>query len=327
LSNNSIKFQQAIELALKDKKYGANPRELYDPICYIMSLGGKRMRPVLVMMACDFFGGDQSKALQPALAIELFHNFTLVHDDIMDKAPLRRNHPTIHSKWDEPTAILSADAMMVIAYQELCKADISILPALLEIFSDCAVKVCEGQQMDMNFEKQEDVSILHYLKMIELKTAVLLAGSLKIGAIVAGASKEDQQAIYNFGKHIGIAFQLQDDILDVFATDEKFGKQKGGDIISNKKTYLLLKAVELAKGNRFMNEELQMWIHAPEFDAQQKVEAVTNIYNFLNVKQLATNEMQKQYEKALTFLASVNVSENKKQELISFADGLMVRQI
>ena len=320
-------YLQLIEQALKDKPYGSSPKELYQPISYIMSLGGKRLRPVLVLMGTDFFGGDITKALHPALAVELFHNFTLVHDDIMDKAPLRRNQQTVHKKWNDNVAILSADAMMVKAYQEMCKADAALLAALLDVFSDTAVKVCEGQQFDMNYETENKVSIIQYLKMIELKTAVLIGGSLKIGAIVGGAREEDAQALYNFGKHIGIAFQLQDDILDVFGDEEKFGKQKGGDIIANKKTYLLLKAIEMVEGNKYMKEELHQWINAPEFNPKEKVEAVTTIYNFLNVKELASKEMKKQYEKALTFLESIPVGETNKQELISFADSLMVREI
>ena len=320
-------YQQQIEDALKDKKYGSNPKELYEPISYIMSLGGKRLRPVLVFIATDIFDGDTSKALHPALAIELFHNFTLVHDDLMDKAPLRRNQPTVHEKWNNNIAILSGDAMMVRAYQELCLADPAMLPQLLEIFSDTAVKVCEGQQYDMNYESMTKVSIQQYIKMIELKTAVLLGGALKIGAAIGGAREEDAQRLYDFGKHIGIAFQLQDDILDVYADAAKFGKQKGGDIIANKKTYLLLKAIEMAESNRYMKEELHQWIAAPQFDAKEKIEAVINIYNFLNVKELARTEMQKHYELALTFLKDIPVSEEKKQSLINFAESLMVREM
>lgn len=320
-------YQQQIEEALKDKKYGSNPKELYEPISYIMSLGGKRLRPVLVFIATDIFDGDTSKSLHPALAIELFHNFTLVHDDLMDKAPLRRNQPTVHEKWNNNIAILSGDAMMVRAYQELCLADPAMLPQLLEIFSDTAVKVCEGQQYDMNYESMTKVSIQQYIKMIELKTAVLLGGALKIGAAIGGAREEDAQRLYDFGKHIGIAFQLQDDILDVYADAAKFGKQKGGDIIANKKTYLLLKAIEMAESNRYMKEELHQWIAAPQFDAKEKIEAVINIYNFLNVKELARTEMQKHYELALTFLKDIPVSESKKQMLISFAESLMVREM
>ncbi len=320
-------YQQQIEDALKDKKYGSNPKELYDPISYIMSLGGKRLRPVLVFIATDIFDGDTSKSLHPALAIELFHNFTLVHDDLMDKAPLRRNQPTVHEKWNDNIAILSGDAMMVRAYQELCLADTTMLPQLLEIFSDTAVKVCEGQQYDMNYESMTKVSIQQYIKMIELKTAVLLGGALKIGAAIGGAREEDAQRLYDFGKHIGIAFQLQDDILDVYADAAKFGKQKGGDIIANKKTYLLLKALEMAESNRYMKEELHQWIAAPHFDAKEKVEAVINIYNFLNVKELARTEMQKHYELALTFLKDIPVDDAKKQSLVNFAESLMVREM
>jgi len=325
--NTIKKYQEKIEQALKSKNYGSNPKELYDPIEYIMSLGGKRMRPVLVFIGCDFFGGNVEKALHPAIAVELFHNFTLMHDDIMDNAPLRRNQTTVHEKWNNNVAILSGDAMLVRAYQELCKSDIAILPQLLNIFSDIAIKVCEGQQFDMNFEKLQKVSIAEYLKMIELKTSVLLGGSLKMGALLANANEKDAQNLYDFGKHIGIAFQLQDDILDVYANAEKFGKQVGGDIIANKKTFLLLKALEMVEGNRFMKEELQMWLSAPHFNSEEKIAAITSIYNFLNVREIASHEMKKHYDIALTFLNDIPVPENKKQELIAFADSLMVREV
>lgn len=325
---NSIKlFQEKIEAELKKIQYGTNPKELYEPIEYIMSLGGKRMRPVLVLTACDLFDGNPDKAISSAIAIELFHNFTLVHDDIMDNAPLRRGNKTVHEKWNNNIAILSGDAMIVKAYQQICKADTTQLPLLLEIFSDTAIKVCEGQQMDMNYEKRNKVSIPQYIKMIELKTAVLLAGALKIGAIVGGAREQDANALYEFGRHIGIAFQLQDDILDVYANADKFGKQKGGDIIANKKTYLLLKAMEMAENNRYMKEELQQWIAAPEFNPTEKVEAVTHIYNFLNVKELARNEMKKHYDSAMQSLQTIPASEEKKQALIAFADSLMIREV
>jgi geranylgeranyl diphosphate synthase, type II len=202
-----------------------------------------------------------------------------------------------------------------------------LLPELLEIFSDIAVKVCEGQQLDMNYEKLHKVLIPNYLKMIELKTAVLLGGALKIGAIIGGARGEDAQRLCDFGKHIGVAFQLQDDILDVYADEEKFGKQKGGDIIANKKTYLLLKALEMAENNRYLKEELQLWVAAPHFDPKEKVEAVTNIYNFLNVRELARKEMQKEYDAAINCLKDIPVSEEKKNLLIAFADSLMVREV
>jgi geranylgeranyl diphosphate synthase type II len=325
--NKIIEYQQQIEQALKEKQYGSNPRELYEPIRYILSLGGKRLRPVLVCLGCDLVDGDVNKAIPAALAIEIFHNFTLVHDDLMDNAPLRRNRQTVNEKWNSNIAILSGDAMMINSYQELCKVSSSSLPQLISLFSETAIKVCEGQQLDMNYEKSQKVSILQYLKMIELKTAVLLGASLQIGAIIGNAREEDASRIYEFGKHIGIAFQLQDDILDVYADEKKFGKQKGGDIIANKKTYLLLKAIEIAEGNRYMKEELYQWINAPHFDAAEKVEAVTNIYNFLNVKELARMEMKKQYNKAIDCLGTIPVSNEKKQVLIDFADSLMSREI
>jgi geranylgeranyl diphosphate synthase, type II len=325
--NKIIEYQQYVEQALRDKKYGSNPKELYEPISYIMSLGGKRLRPVLVCLGCDFFDEPFEKSIHAAVAIEIFHNFTLVHDDLMDKAPLRRNQQTVHEKWNGNIAILAGDAMMIAAYLELNKLDVKILPALISIFSQTALQVCEGQQLDMNYEKVQKVSILQYLKMIELKTAVLLGASLKMGAIIGNAREEDANSLYEFGKHIGIAFQLQDDILDVYADEKKFGKQKGGDIIANKKTYLLLKAIEMAEGNRYMKEELNQWLNAPHFDAVQKVEAVTNIYNFLNVKELARNEMKKHYDIALACLNSIPVNEQKKQVLIDFAESLMVREV
>ncbi len=320
-------YHQQIERALEDTHYGSHPKELYGPISYIMSLGGKRLRPVLVLIATDLFNGDPSKAIHPALAIELFHNFTLVHDDLMDQAPLRRNQPTIHTKWNNNVAILSGDVLMIKAYQELCKSDPVSLPKLLNIFSDTAVKVCEGQQLDMNYELLQKVSIAQYINMIELKTAVLLGASFKIGAVLGGANEENAQQLYDFGKHLGIAFQLQDDVLDVYADVAKFGKQKGGDIIANKKTYLLLKALEMAENNRYMKEELHQWIYSPTVDAKEKVDAVTAIYNFLNVKELTRNEIKKQYNLALTFLKDIAVDETKKQQLITYTDSLMAREI
>lgn len=303
-----------------------HPKELYAPVSYILSLGGKRMRPALVLAGCELFGGEADKAMYAALAVEVFHNFTLVHDDIMDKAPLRRNMPTVHKKWDEGIAILSGDAMMVQAYQLLCRTGSPVLPQLLDVFSKTAIQVCEGQQLDMNYEKAHKISIPQYLHMIQLKTAVLLAASLKMGALIGGAREEDAQRLYEFGNNVGIAFQLQDDILDVYG-DERFGKQVGGDIISNKKTWLLLKALEMSAGNRYMTEELQQWIFAPSFEPQEKVKAVTEIYNFLGIRKLAEKEMLRFYERGLKHLSEIPVSDELKKPLVRFAESLMVREV
>ncbi len=324
--NKLVAYQHIVEEGLSHIPLSGKPTELYEPIRYMLALGGKRMRPALTLFGCDLFDGDITKALHAALGLELFHNFTLVHDDIMDKAPLRRNKPTVHHKWDHNIAILSGDAMFVKAYQQICKVDISVLTPVLQIFNDTALFVCEGQQLDMNYEKVQKIRIAEYLHMIELKTAVLLAGSLKIGAVIGGAKPEDAASIYEFGKNIGIAFQLQDDILDVYGEAGKFGKQTGGDIISNKKTFLLLKAMEVAERMPYKREELLQWINAPHFDPRDKVEAVTEIYNFLNIRSLAREEMEKHYQKGLKFLEEIPVSQDKKAALKHMADSLMVRE-
>jgi geranylgeranyl diphosphate synthase type II len=325
--NHFKQFQEKIEKAIQQKKYGSHPKELYEPITYIMALGGKRLRPVLVLAACDLFDVSIDNAIHPALAVELFHNFTLIHDDLMDHAPLRRNQQTVHTKWNNNIAVLSGDAMMVCAYQELCKCDKESLATQLEIFNQTALKVCEGQQLDMNFESYPKIGVAQYINMIELKTAVLLGAALKMGAIAANTSEENAELMYQFGKNIGIAFQLQDDILDVYAEKEKFGKQIGGDIIANKKTYLLLKAIEMAESNRYLKEELDQWLNAPTFNPQEKVEAVTTIFNFLNVKALAENEMKKHFAIALTHISDVKANDAKKKALIQFAENLMNRDV
>jgi geranylgeranyl diphosphate synthase type II len=241
-------LQTIVNKAIADTKYTSEPAELYEPISYLMQLGGKRMRPVLVLISTELFGADVLKALDAAIGIELFHNFTLMHDDIMDKAPLRRGNPTVHVKWNESAAILSGDVMFVEAYKLMIKVEDSILRDVLDIFSDTASGVCQGQQADMNFEKRDHVGLDEYIEMIRLKTAVLLAGSMQIGALIGGAEKEQADLLYEFGENLGLAFQLQDDILDVYGDPEKFGKQVGGDILADKKTFLLIKARELAKG-------------------------------------------------------------------------------
>jgi geranylgeranyl diphosphate synthase type II len=285
------------------------------------------MRPVLTLAACEMFGGNYKDAAYSALAIEVFHNFTLLHDDIMDKAPLRRNKATVHNKWNENIAILSGDAMFVKSQQLMLKTPDYALRSVLEVFHQTALEVCEGQQLDMNFESMNNVSLHNYIHMIELKTAVLLGAALKIGALIAKADEGNSKQVYQFGKNIGIAFQLKDDILDVYGDPEKFGKQVGGDILSNKKTYLLLKAIELAKLNKYKEEELTLWLRASEFDPKHKVEAVTEIYNFLGVKKLAEQEMEHYYSLALKNLNSITVPEQNKIALVEFADYLMKREV
>jgi geranylgeranyl diphosphate synthase type II len=322
--NTLQNLQELIEDAVTELQYPVYPAELYEPITYILSVGGKRMRPALLLMACDLFGGDVKTAIPPALAIEVFHNFTLVHDDIMDNAPLRRGKVTVHEKWNPNVAILSGDVMLVEAYKLMMQVDTTILRQVLEIFSNTAVGVCEGQQIDMNFEQQAEVEIDAYINMIRLKTAVLLGGALKIGALTGGASLADADLLCTFGEQLGIAFQLQDDILDVYGDPDKFGKQVGGDIISNKKTYLLIKALELAEANE--KQTLDHWINATEFDVTKKVSAVTAVYNELNIRHYAEQAMQTFADKAFEALDQISLPEDRKQYLRNFADGLMVRE-
>ncbi|MEJ6978815.1 polyprenyl synthetase family protein [Pedobacter sp. P351] len=321
---NIIQLQDLVNKEIAEKQYSNQPAELYEPIRYIMALGGKRMRPALLLMACDLFEGSIIKALKPAIGIEVFHNFTLMHDDIMDKAPLRRGSETVHEKWNDSIAILSGDVMLVEAYQLMMKVDDSILREVLNIFSETATGVCEGQQIDMNFESLGEVSMNEYLEMIRLKTAVLLAGSLKIGALIGEAKPEEADALYHFGENLGLAFQLQDDILDVYGDPEKFGKQVGGDIIANKKTFLLIKALELAED--LEKEELSFWLNEENPEPEVKVSAVTEIYNRLGVRQLAEHQMNTFAEKALSALEKIPANGEKKKALRAFAEQLLIRE-
>lgn len=325
--NNLSSFKNLIDFELEEfnkSLLNKKPVSLYDPIKYTLDLGGKRMRPLLTLIACDLFDGNVSDAVKPALGIEIFHNFTLLHDDIMDKAPLRRNQPTVHKKWNADIAILSGDTMFVQSFQYVMQAPAAYLKEVMEVFTKTAIEVCEGQQMDMDFESQSNVSIPQYIKMIGLKTSVLLAGSMKIGAIIGGARDEDANHLYEFGKNLGIAFQLQDDILDVFGNSDKVGKQSGGDIVSNKKTFLLLKALDMA--DRYKKEELQLWMHTRDLNSTEKVEAVKSIYEYLGVKSLAEAEMHKFYTKSLLHLNEIPCNETKKEQLKSFAQNLMLRE-
>jgi len=314
-------LQAIISEELTEINYPNKPEFLYEPIAYILSLGGKRMRPVLTLMGCDLFGGEINECINAAIGIEVFHNFSLVHDDIMDKAPKRRGKPTVHEKWNANVGILSGDAMMVQAYQQMCKSPKGSLPEILDIFSKTALEVCEGQQYDMDFEVREDVSIPEYIKMIRLKTAVLIGGSLKIGATIAGASENDLKNIYDFGVNIGIAFQLQDDILDAYGDQDKFGKQQGGDIISNKKTYLLIKALEKLGADEI---RLLSLLNAGLKD-DEKVERVIALFDELEIRSDAINEMGKYHEKALVNISSINLDSERKKPLLRLVDELMVR--
>lgn len=301
------------------------PKELYKPESYILSLGGKRIRPVLALMGCDLFDKPAQHALNSALCVELFHNFSLIHDDILDNAPLRRNKPTVHKKWNTNIAILSGDVMLVKAFEVLQHYPNDEFKALQLLFTRTAIEVCEGQQMDMNFETQSNVSTLDYIHMITLKTAVLLGCSLQMGAINAGAAKEDQEHLYLFGKHLGIAFQLLDDVLDVFAEDqEKFGKQIGGDIISNKKTFLLLKAIELGsdEDRKAIDDLLKL-----ETDDNAKINGVMSIYAEMNIKEIAQQEADKHTKLALDHLFKIKANTEKKNDLQLFAIHLLNRNV
>ena len=315
-------LQHLVNKAIADTNYTEQPAELYEPISYLMQLGGTRMRPVLVLIATEMFDGNVLKALDAAIGIELFHNFTLMHDDIMDKAPLRRGKPTVHAKWNESAAILSGDVMFVEAYKLMIKVDDSILREVLAIFSDTASGVCQGQQADMNFEKRDDVSLPEYLEMIRQKTAVLIAGSMQIGALIGGAVPDQANLLYEFGQNLGLAFQLQDDILDVYGNPEKFGKQVGGDILSNKKTFMLIKAKQLATGNT--ESELDKWLNRSD-DPFAKIETITSIYNLLEVRKLAEIEMEEYVNKALRALELISVDRSKKDLLRGFAEQLLIR--
>lgn len=317
-------LQQILDTTIQNLKFPNHPKQLYDPISYIINLGGKRVRPLLVLMATELFGADANESVHAAMAIEIFHNFTLVHDDIMDNAPLRRGQATVHEKWSTNVAILSGDVMMVEANKNLAKVNPVFLKDVLDTFNATAQGVCEGQQLDMEFEGRDDVSIEEYINMIRLKTAVLLGGALKLGAIIAGASAKDADLIEQFGENIGIAFQLQDDILDVYADPEKFGKQVGGDIIANKKTFLLLKAFELAEGDT--KAALNTWTAAKAFNAQEKVETVRAVYDTLDIQQIAKEHMNHYRDKALALFAQINVSEERKANLLTLTNQLMARE-
>jgi geranylgeranyl diphosphate synthase, type II len=316
-------YRELIEAEIAQIRIPQEPERLYTPIRYLLGLGGKRMRPVLSMLAAELFGADPKKALNPGLAIEFFHNFSLIHDDIMDEAPLRRGFETVHQKWNGKVALLSGDALFVVAYQYLARNESKFINPLLHLFSVTVMEVCEGQQMDMDFEERNDVTIPEYIEMIRLKTSVLLGGALEMGAIVADASHEDRKHIYLFGQHIGIAFQLQDDILDLYGDPEKFGKQIGGDVIANKKTFLAIKAKELATSEQLS----KLTMLETELDKIKKVEETKAIFDALDIRELARQEMEHHFSIAMKSIAAIHVPEQEKLPLIGLAKYLMDRDV
>lgn len=310
---------------MEEKIKTQEPRNLYEPISYILNLGGKRLRPVLVLMAAEIFGSDYRKALDAALAVEVFHNFSLVHDDIMDEAPLRRGKPSVHEKWNINTGILSGDAMLIVAYQLFESYEDSMFQNLAKLFSKTALEVCEGQQYDMDFEERDDVTLQEYLTMIRNKTAVLVAATLKMGAIVAGASLKAQEAVYDFGLNLGIAFQIKDDYLDAFGDGETFGKQIGGDIIENKKTFLYLTALDLA-GPAQRNELLDLYSIQPK-DPSDKISSVKDIFTATGTVERTEKAIGHYTQMAFDNLKKLQVSEEKKAALQKFGEDLMGREV
>jgi len=313
----------SVNEALDRENFNREPHELYQPVVYIMSLGGKRIRPVLLLMTVDMYGGDIDTAMPAALGLEIFHNFSLVHDDIMDRAPLRRGKPTVHEKWNANTAILSGDTMLVKAYEQFLRLPDHLIKPSLEVFSLTSTGVCEGQQMDMNFEEKLDVSIPDYLEMIRLKTAVLIGAALKMGSLIAGAPADDQRLLFEFGIHTGLLFQLRDDLLDTYGNADVFGKKQYGDIIANKKTYLYLKALEHTTGkDRIKLAELYT---NPAIDPEAKVKRVLKYFNEARVKEATEEKIQEYYELAHQAFDSLQVEESRKEPLRKYTEQLMGR--
>ncbi|MFO8022655.1 MAG: polyprenyl synthetase family protein [Perlabentimonas sp.] len=314
---------EIIDKGIKNLAVPEEPSRLYEPIKYTVSSGGKRIRPVLVLAATNLFSDSIDKALSPALAIELFHNFTLIHDDIMDDAPLRRNQPTVYSKWGSNVAILSGDALNILAYQLLSKTDKEYLGKVLNIFNSIALGVCDGQQLDMDFESAQYVTEEEYIGMIEQKTSILLKGALQIGGVIGGASNADVINLGEFGRNLGLAFQLQDDLLDAYGDEKSFGKKIGGDILANKKTFLTIKAFSLAKGNSL--EMLSGYFKAQNIEPNKKINGVLNIYNEVGVKGIAESKIEEFYQNALNAMEKINVLPEKKETLIEIAQAIMKR--
>ena len=311
------------ERELAQLPYPARPAGLYEPIHYALGAGGKRIRPALVLMACNLFQEAVTAAKPAALAVEVFHNFTLLHDDVMDKADVRRGKPTVHKVWDENTAILSGDAMEIIAFRYIARTEAPHTGAVVELFLKTALEICEGQQYDMEFERRDDVTEAEYIEMIRLKTAVLLGGALKIGAIIGGASETDADCIYRFGESLGLAFQLQDDWLDVYGDPARFGKKIGGDILNNKKAYMLINARQRVEGKDA--EELSRWLSAAEYDPSEKIAAVTALYDRVGAGDLCLRQVDEYSRRAIEALRQIGVDEAAKQPLYDLANSLIKR--
>lgn len=316
-------LKSALDREIEEHAYGQAPVELYEPIRYLMNLQGKRLRPLLTLLSAQLFTDRWEIALKPAHAVEVFHNFTLMHDDIMDNAPLRRGSPTVHSKWNTNTAILSGDVMLVQAYELFLHAPESVLKPVLKRFNRTAAEVCEGQQLDMNFETRSEVSIAEYIEMIRLKTSVLLGYALELGALMAGAEERAVKTLYHAGVNMGLGFQLKDDLLDVYGDPNRFGKQVGGDILANKKTFLYLKALELADDET--RQELINLFSLPTQDSDVKIKKVTTIYNLLNVKSITEGLIKSYFDSAVDAIVSLSVPPEKRGQLLEFADYLMNR--
>jgi geranylgeranyl diphosphate synthase type II len=323
MNQKIAEYVDIINNALDHIEYPQQPDSLYAPIRYEISLGGKRIRPVLMLMACELFGGDINQAINPAIGLEMFHNFTLLHDDVMDKSDLRRGKPTVHKMWDENHAILSGDAMQIISTQLMTQVPSRFMPAVIETFLKTALEICEGQQFDMEFESRKDVTTDEYINMIRLKTAVLLGCALKIGAIIAGAPVAQANSLYHFGENLGLAFQLQDDYLDVYGDPIIFGKNIGGDIINEKKTFMLIEATRLAEGKDA--DTLKQFLGNNDVDPREKVTAVTNVYNNLSIDKLCKEKAEAYYNAALACMDEMLVPEDRKLPLLALAKSLLNR--
>ena len=316
-------YLERVNNAIKAIPYPEQPSHLYEPITYTMDLGGKRLRPVLVLMACEAVGGDINRALTPAIGLEMFHNFTLLHDDVMDKADIRRGKPTVHVKWDDNTAILSGDAMLTMATQLIAQAPADVMPQVMDLYNRTAMEIYEGQQYDVDFETRNDVTVDEYIEMIRLKTSVLLGCACKMGALIGGADEATAQLFYKVGENLGLAFQLQDDMLDVWGDEATFGKAIGGDIMNNKKTFLLINAMQRATSDHKV--ELSLWLSTPNASRAVKVPAVTAIYDALNLRSLSLDAINRYNDEALEALGKIDISAEARTEFCNFITRLVKR--